>query len=250
MITLVVFMVILINKNQNVIKPKMLTIDTYYSYLDEVGNDCYIDFYLNTNQHPIVDINSYQNLKLHDIDHSKSIELELKDVIYLHQETYLNENYYKYSYVFDMPLLGYDFDIASSYLEIMLVNDDLYDIFIGSISFKTVDEKESFINWTALSGRKEAHQYLSRLYEIDIEYQDLLDDIKDISVGNFYDVSFEISNDIITINIPYENKLFYACPIFITYENNQVNTMNYFVYIKDFETLKQSGQLIYHYALN
>jgi hypothetical protein len=187
---------------------------------------------------------------LHNLDHSKSIELDLKDVLYLHQEAYLNENYYKYSYVFDMPLLGYDFDIIDSYLEILLVNDDLYDIFIGSISFKTIDENESLINWTALSGKKEENQYLSRLYEIDIEYQELLDDIKYIQVGNFYDVSFEVSNDLITLTIPYENKLFYACPIFITYENNSVNSINYFVYIKDFETLKQSGQLIYHYALN
>jgi hypothetical protein len=243
-------MVILINKNQHVIQPKLLTIDTYYSYLDEIDNEYYIDFYLNTTTHPLLDIDSYQNLKLHNLDHSKSIELDLKDVLYLHQEAYLNENYYKYSYVFDMPLLGYDFDIIDSYLEILLVNDDLYDIFIGSISFKTIDENESLINWTALSGRKEENQYLSRLYEIDIEYQELLDDIKDIQVGNFYDVSFEVSNDLITLTIPYENKLFYACPIFITYENNKVNSINYFVYIKDFETLKQSGQLIYHYALN
>lgn len=250
MITLVVFMVILVNKNENVINPKLLSVDTYYSYLDEDTEDCYIDFYLNTKDHPLVDVNSYSNLKLHNIDHSKSIELELKDVIFLHQETYLNETYFKYSYVFDMPLLGYDFDIISSYLEIILVNDDLYDIFIGSISFKTIDEDESFMDWTALSGQKQDNQYLSRLHEIDIEYDQLLDGIKHISVGNLYDVSFEIFDDIINITIPYEHQLFYACPIFITYQNDKINIINYFVYMKDFETLKQSGQLIYHYALN
>ncbi|BCR36034.1 hypothetical protein [Mariniplasma anaerobium] len=250
MITLVVFMVILINKNQNTIQPKLLSVNTYYSYLDEIGEDCYIDFYLNTKDHPMVDVNSYQNLKLHNQEYSKSIELELNNVIFLHQETYLNETYYKYSYVFNMPLLGYDFDIESSYLEISLVNEDLYDIFIGSISFKTIDEDESFINWTALSGRKEDNQYLSRLYEIDIEYNELLDDIKQISVGNLFNVSFEVYDEIIKITIPYKNELFYACPIFITFDDNQINTINYFVYMKDYETLKQSGQLIYHYALN
>jgi hypothetical protein len=250
MITLVVFMVILVNRNQDTIQAKLLSVDTYYSYLDEESEDCYIDFYLNTKEHPMVDQMSYSNFKIHNEDHSKSIELDLKDVIYLHQESYLNENYFKYSYVFNMPLLGYDFDIEFSYLEISLVNDIVYDIFIGSISFKTIDHDESLINWTALSGKKEENQYLSRLYEIDIEYIEILDDIKQISVGNLYEISFEIFDEKIKIMIPYENKLFYACPIFITFNNDQVNTINYFVYMKDYETLKQSGQLIYHYALN
>lgn len=250
MVTLVVFMVILVNKNQDSIQPILLSVDTYYSYLDEEEKDCYLDFYLNTKDHPMVDQTSYSNFKLHNQAYSKSIELELKDVIFLHEETYLNETYYKYSYVFNMPLLGYDFDILSSYLEISLVNEELYDIYIGSISFKTIDEDESVIDWIALSGRKEENQYLSRLYEIDIEYIELLDEIKQISIGNLYDVSFEVLDEIIKITIPYKNELFYACPIFITFNNNQVNTINYFVYMKDYETLKQSGQLIYHYALN
>jgi hypothetical protein len=250
MIFLVVFMVVLINKNRDMIQPKLLSVDTYYSYLDDEEEDCYIDFYLNTKDHPMVDQTSYSNFKLHNEDYSKLIELDLKNVIFLNQETYLNEYYYKYSYVFNMPLLGYDFDIEDSFLEICLINDDIYDIFIGSISFKSVDDDHSLINWSALSGRKEDNQYLSRLYEIDIEYIEILDDIKFISVGNLYDVSFEVVNEILRITIPYENELFYACPIFITFDNNQINTINYFVYMKDYETLKQSGQLIYHYALN
>lgn len=250
MVSLVVFMVILINKNRKEIEPILLSIDSYYSYIDQEGELGYIDFYLNTNIHPILDIKSYDNLKLHNQDRSKSIELDIKDVLFLHQETYLNDTYLKYSFSFDVPLLGYDFDIESCYMEIILVNEEIYDIYIGSISFKTIDQIENSIDWTGLSATKENGQYLSRINEINVEYDTLSNEIRKITVGNLYDVSFSLKDNVLTIHIPYIEQLFYACPIYITYVDDQKDLINYFVYIKDFETLKQSGQLIYHYALN
>ncbi len=250
MAVLVVFMVILINKNHDEVDPVLLSIDTYYSYVDQDGEVGYIDFYINTNHHPLIDTNSYANFKLHNIDDSKSIDLEIKDIIYHHQEMYLNETYLKYSYVFDMPLLGYDFDIKSCYMNVVLINEDVYDIYIGAISFKTIDNIENNIDWTALSGTKAEGQYLSRLNQIQVEYDILDQEIESISLGNLYDVSFTIEDQILAIDIAYESQLFYACPIYITYIDHRNDLINYFVYIKDFETLKQSGQLIYHYALN
>lgn len=250
MITMVVFMVILINKNETEISFKYLSVDTYYSYLDQEAEQIYIDFYLNTKKHPLVDEKSYHQLKIHDLDDSKSMNLELKNIIFLKEESYLNETYYKYSYVFDSPVLGYDFDIKDCYLNIELINEDVYDVFIGSFSLKSIDEDRQLIDWTALSGKKDKMTYISRLQQIDVEYVSLSKPIQSISVGNLYDVSYEVTDSLIKISIPFSNQLFISCPIIITFESSEVNAINYFVYMKEFETLKQSGQLIYHYALN
>lgn len=250
MMTLVVLMVLLINKNSEQVVFKYLSVDTYYSYLDREDELIYIDFYLNTRKHPFVEKESYQQLKIHNEDLSKAMNLELKTVIYLNEENYLNETFYKYSYVFSAPELDYDFDIEKCYLQIELTNDDVYDVYIGSISFKSQNEDEPFIEWKALSSKRNKLSFVPRLFEIEIEYIDLNKTIKKISVGNLYETNFIITDHVIKIEITHENQLFYACPVIITYEDEQINTLNYFVYMKDFETLKQSGQLIYHYALN
>lgn len=250
MIALVVTMVFLVNKNQQVTSTKLLSVDTYYSYLDQEEEDCYVDFYVNTSDHEFINVQSYENLKIHNVDHSKSMELILSDIIFLHEESYLNEMYYKYSYVFKMPLLGYDFDIDQCFLEVLLVNGESFDFFIGSISFKTVEDELSHLNWTALSGNKATGHYLSRLHEIHVEFSSINAQISNISIGSLYDVSYQVHDELLVIKIPYTNQLFTACPIVIEYDNHQKQSINYFVYMKDFETLKQSGQLIYHYALN
>jgi hypothetical protein len=251
MVMVVVFMVILINKNQEIKSFKLLTVDTYYSYIDSEDSYVYVDFYLNTKKHPMVDENSYQSLSIHNQDETKSMDLLLVEVIEQHQETYLNEMYYKYTFHLEPPLLGYDFSIDECYLKVELLNETSYDLFIGAISFQTVYEDDiKHMDWNSLSGIKLEGSYLSRLKQIEIEYMTLDENIEAISVGPLYDVSYEIKNQKVIIDIPNHMQLFYACPIIITFEDNLVQVINYFVYIKDYEILKQSGQLIYHYALN
>ena len=155
MIITVVFMVILINKNEETVHQKLLSIDTYYSFIDDENEQMYIDIYLSDQDHILTSIDSYESLEVHNKSDKKSMVLSLKDVIYQHDEVYLNETFYKYTYIIEMPLLGYDFDIEDCYLDIKLINDDHYDIYIGSLSLKTVDEtNENSLDWTALSGRK------------------------------------------------------------------------------------------------
>lgn len=251
MIITVVFMVILINKNEETVHQKLLSIDTYYSFIDHENEQMYIDIYLSDQDHILTSIDSYESLEVHNKSDKKSMVLSLKDVIYQHDEVYLNETFYKYTYIIEMPLLGYDFDIEDCYLDIKLINGDHYDIYIGSLSLKTVEEtNENSLDWTALSGRKKTNTYISRIYEIDIEYVSIKQDIIEISIGNLYQITYELKDDKITIQIPFELKLFNACPIIITFEDQSISIINYFIYMKDFETLKQSGQLIYHYALN
>lgn len=246
----IIFMVILINKNEKTLSPKVLTVDTYYSFLDTEDEFLYIDFYLSTKYHPLTDIASYGNMVVHDEDNEKTLHLTLNNVIYRHQETYLNDTYYKYTYAFEMPVLAYDFDIAKCYLETELTNGEQYDFYIGSLSLKTVVDDSNHLNWTSLSGIKKPDSYLSRLHEITISYDTLDESISSISLGALYDVSFEVLDDKIIIDVPYLEQLFNASPIIITFTDNEVEVFNYFVYINDYEILKQSGQLIYHYALD
>lgn len=247
---IVIFMVILINKNEETISPKVLTVDTYYSYIDQADEVFYIDFYLSTHIHPLTKIESYAKTMIHDEAFDKSLDLTLNDVIYRHQENYLNETYYKYSYVFDMPVLSYDFDILDCYLEIGLTNEMIYDFYVGSFSLKTIHDDSDHLDWKALSGVKKEGSYVSRLDTITVTYESLEEPISHISLGNLYDVNFEVVDDEIIIKIPYKAQLFYACPIFITFSDHETEVFNYFIYINDYEVLKQSGQLIYHYALN
>ena len=67
------FMVLIINKNEETISPKCLTVDTYYSYLDKENELLYIDFYLSTTIHPLADKNAYQRISLHDESYTKSL---------------------------------------------------------------------------------------------------------------------------------------------------------------------------------
>ncbi|AUD63004.1 hypothetical protein BK010_05150 [Tenericutes bacterium MO-XQ] len=246
----IVFMVILINKNEKTLSPKVLTVDTYYSYLDVEGEFLYIDFYLSTQLHPLTDIKSYGSTVIHDEDDEKSLHLTLDNVIFRHQETYLNDTYYKYTYAFEMPVLGHDFDILECYLETELTNGVTYDFYIGSLSLKTVVDDSEHLSWTSLSGIKKPESYLSRLHEITIDYEKLDISILSVSVGSLYDVSFEVKDHQIILSIPYQAQLFNACPITITFTDYEVEVFNYFIYINDYEVLKQSGQLIYHYALD
>lgn len=247
---IVSLMVVLINKNEETLTPKLLTVDTYYSYIDQSDAVFYIDFYLSTRMHPLTEVESYAKTMMHDESFDKSLDLSLNDVIYRHQEYYLSEIYYKYTYAFDMPVLTYDFDIIDCYLEIGLTNETVYDFYVGSLSLKTIHDDSDHLDWKALSGVKKEGSYVSRLDSITITYETLNEHISRVSLGNLYDVTFEVIDDQIIIKIPYKAQLFNACPIFITFSDYETEVFNYFIYINDYEVLKQSGQLIYHYALD
>jgi len=250
MIICVTFMVILINKNEEVISPKVLTVDTYYSFLDQEDALIYIDFYLSTKIHPLTDLDSYSQVVLHDETYDKSLNITLNNVLFRHQETYLNDTYYKYTYALKTPLLGHDFDILECFMNIELVNGNAYDFYIGSFSLKTAIDDSEHLSWTELSGLKKPGSYLSRLDEVTISFDALDEDIEHISFGNIYELSFEIIDQKIKVDIPYQAQLFNACPIIVRFADQEVEVFNYFVFINDFEILKQSGQLIYHYAID
>jgi hypothetical protein len=250
MVVCVVFMVILINKNEEVISPKVLTVDTYYSFLDQEGELIYIDLYLSTQMHPLTKLDSYSQIILHDESYDKSLNMSLNNVLFRHQETYLNDTYYKYTYALNTPLLGHDFDILECFMNVELVNGDAYDFYMGSFSLKTAIDDSEHLSWTELSGMKKPGSYLSRLDEVTISFDTLDEHIEHISFGNIYELSFEVIGNEIKIDIPYQAQLFNACPIMIRFSDQEVEVFNYFVFINDYEILKQSGQLIYHYALD
>ena len=250
MTVLVIFMVILINKNEKNISLKVLTVDTYYSFLDQEDEMIFIDFYLSTKMHPLSELNSYSQLVLHDESYDKSLNMALSHVFYRHQETYLNDAYYKYTYALETPLLGHDFDILECFMNIELINGDTYDFYIGSFSLKTATDDSDHLSWTELSGIKKPESYLSRLDKVTILFDALDENIEHISFGNLYDVTFEVIDHKINIQIPYQEQIFNACPIILRFADQEVEVFNYFVFINDYEILKQSGQLIYHYALD
>ena len=71
--------------------PKILTIDTTYTYLAEENQKMEVSLYINHKHHPLNDKHSYQFLYLSDQDETKKLEVELLDIKKNHYENYLNE---------------------------------------------------------------------------------------------------------------------------------------------------------------
>jgi len=248
---IVILMVTIIYRIEKNDLEKLLMISTYYTYADRENENIYIDFYISNRNHLLTSKSSYEQFYLHNSDQSKTLTLNLNKIIYHQKEVYLNETYYKYSFVFDSPLLTNDFLIEDAYLNLFLVNQTSYDFYIGSISFKDVSYYDSkLLDLKSLSGKKKKDSYLSRLDQIEIEFYQLEDIIKTISIGTEFDVNYQLNENQISIDIPYDDKLLYACPIFIEFEGGEKQLLDYFVYVKEFDSLAKSGQLIYHYALS
>lgn len=251
MVITVIFMVVLVSKNETVSSIKLLSVDTYYSFIDHEDEQLYIDFYLSDQKHPLINITNYDFIEVHNQARTKSLYLDLIEISYQLEEVYLNDIYHKYTYIFNAPHLSYDFEIEDCHLSVSLINDDSYTFYIGSLSLLSLTSNDEIsFDWHALSGRKDEGKYIARLSEIVVEYNHLTKSIIDVSIGKFTHLEFEVTADYLKIEIPFEKQLLTACPLIITFNDDSVYIINYFIYMNDFETLKQAGQLIYHYALN
>jgi hypothetical protein len=91
---------------------------------------------------------------------------------------------------------------------------------------------------------------LSRLSQIDIEYDRLDFEIEKIQIGLLMDVAFEISNQKIKIIISDAFYMLNEVPIIITFSNSDTQIISHFTYFRDFQTLSKNGILIKTYAIN
>jgi len=244
--TLVLIMIL----NEKKIPEKIITVASNYSYIYETEKEFIIPIYINSEKNLLSFKDSYQIVYLTNELETKKIEIDLIKIVKDQKELYLNESFTKYHLYFYLPFLGEDFYIDDLYIHIGLQNDQFYKFYLGTFSLFSLDLKNDQINWTSLSGLKKENSFLSRLSEIHIEYDQLLANIIDIKVDHITNVTFQILENKIIIKLEEKPYLLNFVPIVIFYDNLDIDVIFEFNYVKDYQILKESGQLIYIYAFD
>jgi hypothetical protein len=249
-VLLAIILIWIIKENEVNMPAKVYTVDTYYSYMIKDDETIDLNFYLN-DEHPLGNIDSYMDITITNEDESKKLSVSLSDLKMLEQESYLGETYNKYMLICDMPSLNQHFYIEDAYLDITLTNQDHYNFYIGSLSLYYLEtSSDDLCSWTSLSAVKDSPIKISRMHQITVEYDDMLEHINNIELGIDYNIDYELTDDAIILTIDYEPQLFYACPIIISFKNGDKQVINHFTYIKDFQVLKESGLMLYGYVLS
>lgn len=243
-------MIVLIKYNEKVPPQKIYSISTYYSYIVKPDEKISINLYFNSDTY-MLDLSYYQDTYIANSDETKKLSVQLNEIKYKQTETYLGETYDCYSFIFMMPSLNQSFYINDALLYLYMINDDHYALKIGDISLYYMNSSEvDYLDWTSLSATKDEGILLSRMHDLYIEYVHIDKQINHIYLGYDYEVEFHINDDLISIMIPYDDFLLYACPIMILYSNDEIQIIDYFVYIKDYQILKESGMLLHGYLLS
>ncbi|QWB95377.1 hypothetical protein KHQ89_05300 [Mycoplasmatota bacterium] len=250
LVLLATTLVWIIKENETVMPLKIYTLDTYYSYANQDNKSIEIDFYIN-GTHPLTDVESYMETELVNEDKNKKLSLDLNEIKMISSENYLGETYQKYALIFDMPNINQSFYIEDAFINITLLNQDEYEFYIGSFSLYTLEESDQEIFlWESLSAIKDAHIDINRMSQIQVTYDEIYQSITSVELGFGFETSYELTDDALLINITDEQQLFYACPIIIHYMNGESEIIDYFMYINDFQMMKQSGLLLHGYLLS
>ncbi|GEM_PF-707388 len=248
-VVLALMAMIIINQKEKPLE-KLLSIQTYYSYLYLEDSKIEIPLYLNDATHPLLDENSYLDIELCNNDETKKIEMKLIGISLGYEQSYLNDEFQEFFIQLEMPDLKEDFWIDDLWIKITLVNDDFYWVSLGSFSLKIDESNTDSISWTALEGRQSDTSFLPRLHTIWIEYDEQVKEIDYIEIGYQYDVTFAIESNQIVLTIPYDNELLNDVPIFIYFMDGTNQNIYNFRYMIDYDTLSESGLIIKTYALN
>ena len=230
--------------------PKLLTIDTTYTYLYDDQQIVEIIFYVNQPKHPLTHQQSYDLIYLSNEQETKKIEVELISIAKRHVETYLGETYQQIMLQLKCPYVDGYYEIKDAYLNINLVNQHHYQFRIGDLFIHQKQDNTTSFNWTSLYGMKAENQFMSRLSHIHIPYDYLDKTISSISIGSDDNVSFELENHVLKLVIVHQNRLLYQAPIIITFADGSVSFIDNFRYMIDYQLLKESGPLVNIYVLD
>ena len=230
--------------------PKLLTIDTTYSYIYDDQQTIEIIFYINHKKHPLNDIRAYDYLYLANEDETKRIEVELKSVSKGHFESYLGETYQQIILQVKCPYVDGYYEIEHVFLKINLVNQQNYMIRLGDLFIHQKESPDQYLVWQSLYGMKSENQFVSRLAEIHVPYETLEKPISSVSIGTNDLITFQLEDNILKITILYQEKLLFQVPVILTFDDESIQIIDNFRYIIDYQLLKESGPLVNIYALN
>lgn len=246
---LAVILVWIVLKNREIPNGLLLSLDTYYSLIEN-EEIMEVPIFVNQMKHPITHKNSYLSLSLTNQNKSKILDVSLIDIFFVEEAHYLNQTFFKFILIIDLPYLGYDYFISDLFLEISLNNLDVYHIEIGRLSIYYPENQVDYLEWSALSGLKNDHHVISRLKTIFVDYETLTMEIEKIEIGIQLDADFEVNKNQIVITIPDDFYFLNQVPIIITFINQDVQIIDMFHYFNEYQILSKNGILVNTYALN
>lgn len=226
---------------------KIISVKKDYSYV--YNNNTYLELalFINKVDQPLLYKDNYQSLYLESGDETHKLKVQLIDIVQKHQETYLNEKYNLYILQVLIPVLNESFIIDDAYLNIELINHESKLIKLGRISLYYIsDQNNTKLTWENLSGFKNSEIKLSRIGTVSILFNDYINDIliNNIKINEFTSLTYEINNNVLTINIPFEQYLLNQFSVIINYNDNINLVISNFPFVEDFEILNNSVSLI------
>jgi len=249
-VTMVV-MVLIIDRNETNID-KLITVDTFYSFLANREMSGTFHFYVSDLDNPVTDLDSYLHVYITNANGSKRLEIDLEDITVRHQEEHLHERYWKIDLSFAIPNLSDDFVIDSCSIVLTLIDQSSISLDLGSVHFLVAESEDRTLDWQSLYGVKEENAFLSRIDSIHLE---LNEDIALIEAQYGVDcyAMIDQSDRMIVLNIEKDAQLLYNIPVILRYIKDSVEHVTIienFTYVLDYQILLESGPLIHVYAFD
>jgi hypothetical protein len=248
-VVLIITMGIILYHDQPMISPQLLSVDREYHLISGRDDTIDIPLYVNVEHHDFLDIDQHIGSYLSNQQGTKKMDIHLTGIAVGTQEYYLDMLWTEWIFVYELSVVGYDYEIQDLYLDVMLENGDAYQIKLGRLSILSVTETKEHLDWHALSARKATGSLFSRIETIDIEFNHLHAHISSITIGFHDNCPFVIVDQHLKITIREAHFLLNRVPIIIDFQDGEVQIIDNFTYIIDHQVLKESGMLVTTYAL-
>lgn len=183
------------------------------------------------------DDNSLRTLKLVDI--KKDIKTRKLD----------KETYYAFIFNFIVPKSSPALKMNDTILKLSLHNSEEYKFEIGNINIIDKSEFKNPDNINVAEYNATKDEESCRIDKIKINFESLKDiNINEVSLGNDQELTYEVKENNLTVNIPHSNLILNKTPVFVkyTYKEKEYEYMiDTFTYFKPYDELNESENLIY-----
>lgn len=244
---LLTLLILLIIDNKEEINPKVITIDTNHSYLYNKSNTTIdISLYINDIENPIIALDAIASSVIRDANNKKLINLDIKEVLYSHNEVYLKENYYMFILRYEIPNLNNNFYIDEAYLDLTLSNNTSYTFKIGSFNIIYLNSGLE-LNWLTIDSKKDNTNDLS-INKIVIETESSIGEILEVYIES-EPLNYSYINNTLIISLDNSDLYTNNIPVVIT-TSDKTYYLNNHQYVKDYDLIEKAKNSFNIYELN
>lgn len=253
-LTIVTIVIIVFNVPKKV-NTKIVTLNTENHFLflkDEKQNKIHFNIYTNNDNFELLYCKNISSSFLKDNDFST--KLELINIDFKYNESYLKEKFFCYKFEFKIDNLSMDKNIQEAKLELFLHNNKKYVFNIGTVDILYIDDDyKQITSFVELKNTKTEETKISRVKNIILELDNEYEEITEIFYGSKNSkTTFEKINNRYTISIPEKKMILNSFPLlFITKTNKKYyfSNFNYFESFNNLETFNQNEGKIYEYGV-